>query len=76
MSIPAAMGVAVAVLLGYMTLVWVLSLVRHDASVVDPFWGLGFIAAAVTYLLLTDGFRGRALTFRGNSPRSLSKLHP
>ena len=65
MSIPAAMGVAVAVLLGYMTLVWVLSLVRHDASVVDPFWGLGFIAAAVTYLLLTDGFRGRALLVLG-----------
>ena len=65
MSIPAAMGVTLAVLLVYMTLVWVLSVVRHDASVIDPFWGLGFIAAAAAYLLLTEGHLGRALLVLG-----------
>lgn len=59
MSILAAMGVTLAVLVVYMTLIWLVSLARHDASVVDPFWGLGFIVAAVAYLLLTDGYRGR-----------------
>jgi steroid 5-alpha reductase family enzyme len=61
MSIPAAMGITFAVTLVYMTLAWVVSLIRRDASVIDPFWGTGFIVAAVVYLLLTDGFRGRAL---------------
>lgn len=28
------------------SLVWVLSLARKDASVIDPFWGLGFILVA------------------------------
>jgi steroid 5-alpha reductase family enzyme len=45
----------------YMTVGWVLSLVRKDACVVDPFWGLGFIVAAVSYFLLTNGFTGRRI---------------
>jgi steroid 5-alpha reductase family enzyme len=61
MSILQAMGITLAVLVVYMTLVWLVSLVRRDASIVDPFWGLGFIVAAIAYLLLTDGYRGRAL---------------
>jgi steroid 5-alpha reductase family enzyme len=61
MSILAAMGFTLAVLLAYMTLGWLLSLPLRDASVIDPFWGLGFIIAALSYLLLADGFSGRGV---------------
>lgn len=60
MSIPAAMGFTLAVVVVYMTLGWLLSLPLRDASVIDPFWGLGFIIAAISYLFLADGFSGRA----------------
>ena len=61
MGIWTALGITLAVLLVYMTLIWLLSLVRHDASVVDPFWGVGFIVAAASYLLLTDGYAYRVV---------------
>lgn len=38
-----------------LTLVWVGSLVRRDASLVDRFWGLLFVVLAWTYTLLGDG---------------------
>jgi hypothetical protein len=31
-----------------MSTLWLLSLVRRDASIVDPFWGTGFVAVAWT----------------------------
>jgi len=31
-----------------MVLVWLLSLARRDASIVDPFWGSGFVIVALT----------------------------
>jgi steroid 5-alpha reductase family enzyme len=37
---------------GLMTAVWLLSLARKDASVIDPFWGLGFLLVAVASCLL------------------------
>ena len=61
MSIPAAMGVVLGVLGAYMVIGWLLSLVRRDASIVDPFWGIGFIVAVVAYFLLTDGYAGRRM---------------
>lgn len=33
-----------------MTLLWVVSLLRSDASIVDPFWAPGFLLACVTYV--------------------------
>ncbi len=44
-----------------MTLLWLLSLVMKDASIVDRFWGVGFLALYVTQLL-----NSRFLTFRGS----------
>jgi steroid 5-alpha reductase family enzyme len=41
------MLVTFAAAIGLMTAVWLFSLVRHDASVIDPFWGLGFLAVMV-----------------------------
>ncbi|MFH0915140.1 MAG: DUF1295 domain-containing protein [bacterium] len=61
MTIPAAMGVTLAILLVYMTLVWLLSLVRRDAGVVDSFWGIGFVVAVAAYFVLTEGFAGRRI---------------
>ncbi len=38
-----------------MTALWVVSLVKRDASIVDPFWGLGFVAIAwVTFAWSED----------------------
>ncbi|HEY5529902.1 MAG TPA: DUF1295 domain-containing protein [Thermoleophilia bacterium] len=59
MGVGPALGITLGVLVVYMTAGWLLSLVRKDASVVDPFWGLGFIVAAVSYFLLTHGYAGR-----------------
>jgi steroid 5-alpha reductase family enzyme len=59
MNIWAALGITLGVLAVYMTGGWLLSLVRKDASVVDPLWGTGFIVAAVSYLLLLDGLAAR-----------------
>jgi steroid 5-alpha reductase family enzyme len=38
-----------------MTVVWVVSVVRRDASLVDRVWGLAFVVAAVTYAAVADG---------------------
>jgi steroid 5-alpha reductase family enzyme len=35
-----------------MMLVWLLSLTRRDASIIDPFWGMGFALVAVTAVWL------------------------
>jgi steroid 5-alpha reductase family enzyme len=43
------LGIALAVLLAAATLVWLLSLARRDASIVDVFWGPAFVVAAVVY---------------------------
>jgi steroid 5-alpha reductase family enzyme len=42
-----------------MVLVWVVSLVRRDASLVDRVWGLAFVVAAWAYALLAGAFTSR-----------------
>ena len=39
---------------------WLISLPLRDASIMDVFWGLGFVAIAWTGLLATEGHEGRA----------------
>jgi steroid 5-alpha reductase family enzyme len=46
--------VALAAALGLMTLVWVASLVRRDASIVDVFWSLGSVVAGWIYFLTAE----------------------
>jgi steroid 5-alpha reductase family enzyme len=49
-----------AVILGLMTLLWILSLALRNSSIVDPFWGTGFVVANWLYFALTpDGLTGR-----------------
>ena len=44
-------AIALVAALAMMTLVWVASLLRRDASIVDVFWGLGFLLAGWVYFL-------------------------
>lgn len=43
----------------YMTVIWLISLVKKDSSIVDIFWGLGFVILAATYYFLAPGFLPR-----------------
>jgi steroid 5-alpha reductase family enzyme len=42
-----------------MTLLWVISIILKNVSIVDLFWGLGFVLTAGFYLFNTDGFEPR-----------------
>ncbi|UCH87099.1 MAG: DUF1295 domain-containing protein [Dehalococcoidia bacterium] len=59
MDLPEILGLSVFIVLAYMVAVWLLSLVARNASIVDIFWGLGFVLLAVVYFVATDGFVGR-----------------
>jgi steroid 5-alpha reductase family enzyme len=45
--LPETLATTFVFVAGLMTAVWLLSLARRDASVIDPFWGLGFLVVAV-----------------------------
>ncbi len=45
---------ALAAVLGMMTLVWVVSVIDRDASIIDIFWGIGFVVAAWIYFYFTE----------------------
>ena len=44
-----------------MTLLWLVSVFLKNASIVDPFWGLGFVIAGVFYFYITEGLEIRKL---------------
>jgi steroid 5-alpha reductase family enzyme len=47
---------------GYVTLVWLLSLVLKNASIIDIFWAPGFAVLAAVYAVLSDdGYSGRQI---------------
>ena len=53
-------GIAALAILGMMTLLWLISLILKDSSIVDIFWGAGFVVSSWVYFALTpDGFPGR-----------------
>ena len=45
-SLGLTMWLTLVAIVAMMTLVWLLSLIRRDASIVDPFWGAGFVLVA------------------------------
>jgi steroid 5-alpha reductase family enzyme len=48
------------VILAYMVVLWLVSLALRNSSIVDIFWGLGFVVAVWAYYLLTpDGLPAR-----------------
>jgi len=61
MSLFQIIGLSLGVVLAYMTAVWLLSLVLRNASIVDVFWGLGFVLLAAVYFAVGDGFLGRKI---------------
>ena len=46
---------ALAAALAMMTLVWVLSLIKRDAGIIDVFWGSGFVLVTWLYFFMGDG---------------------
>jgi steroid 5-alpha reductase family enzyme len=42
-------------IMSMMTLLWISSIYLKNVSIVDPFWAMGFIIAAVSYYLNTEG---------------------
>jgi steroid 5-alpha reductase family enzyme len=47
----AVLALGLGTILGMMFLVWIVSLIRKDAGIIDPFWGLGFVVLASVYLV-------------------------
>lgn len=53
-------GIGALIILGLMTTLWIVSLILRDSSIVDIFWGTGFVIANWAYFALTpDGFPAR-----------------
>lgn len=46
---------------GLMTLLWVFSVIRRDASIVDPWWSMGFLLVAANTAARTGLTAGKAL---------------
>ncbi len=53
--------ITLGIIIGYMAILWIASLILRNASIVDIFWGLGFVMAGWVYFALTDGFGPRKL---------------
>ena len=61
MSLFQIIGLSLAAVLVYMTAIWLVSLALRNASIVDMFWGLGFVLLAAVYFAATDGVIGRKI---------------
>lgn len=44
-----------------MTLLWVVSIIVKNVSIVDLFWGLGFVLTSAFYFIKTDGYAPRKI---------------
>jgi steroid 5-alpha reductase family enzyme len=56
------LGITAAVVFGLMILLWVVSLILKNASIVDIFWGFGFVLVAwVAFFITPCGFLPRKL---------------
>jgi len=54
------LGLAALVILAMMTLLWIISLILKNSSIVDIFWGTGFVITNWIYFSLTpEGFLAR-----------------
>jgi steroid 5-alpha reductase family enzyme len=51
---------SLSVILTMMVVVWLWSLKLKDASIVDAFWGLGFVVICLTYNILVPEYSNRA----------------
>jgi len=53
-------SLALAGVIAMMSMAWVVSVLKRDASIVDVFWGLGFVLAAWIYYLSSSASTPRA----------------
>ena len=44
-----------------MTILWIVSIVIKNVSIVDLFWGFGFVITSLFYFLKTDGYEPRKI---------------
>ncbi len=61
MSLAELLVLSLGVAIGYMVCIWLASLRLRNASIVDVFWGLGFVLVAVVVFAFTEGFLGRKI---------------
>jgi steroid 5-alpha reductase family enzyme len=62
MSLLAIYGITALIILASMSLLWVVSLILKNSSIVDIFWGTGFmITAWISFILTPQGFLGRKI---------------
>ncbi|NVO11768.1 MAG: DUF1295 domain-containing protein [Bacteroidales bacterium] len=52
---------AFLVIMIMMTTLWVISIFLKNASIVDLFWGFGFVVTTIFYFFKTDGFETRKI---------------
>jgi steroid 5-alpha reductase family enzyme len=52
---------ALTVIMSMMTLLWLISIRIKNVSIVDLFWGFGFVVSGVFYFLNTEGFEIRKI---------------
>ncbi len=50
-----ARSVAGLTVAAWVTVLWLVSLLRRDSSIVDSFWGLGFVAVAASVAIASSG---------------------
>lgn len=53
------LAIGLIVLATMMSVVWLLSLILSDVSIIDPAWGFGFVVVAATYALVEGDTTGR-----------------
>jgi len=53
--------IALVVILMMMTFLWLISIRLRNVSIVDLFWGFGFVLTTIVYFLKTDGYESRKI---------------
>jgi steroid 5-alpha reductase family enzyme len=52
---------ALLVIIGLMTFLWIISVSIKNVSIVDLFWGFGFVLTNLSYFILTEDFGSRKI---------------
>lgn len=61
MTFPDIYLLAFVAIMTMMTILWIISIIIKNVSIVDLFWGFGFVVAATVYFLTTDGVVARKI---------------
>ena len=54
-----------ALIIGMMTMLWLVSIFLKNVSIVDLFWGIGFVVSATAYFVLTEEIGVRKVLLLG-----------